>query len=309
LRAFLPAALVALTLTCARGRVPAPVEPISVPPVAPQPPAPPLESGSPLSATPAETPVLPGASGGAAFVIDGRPYTQGWVDLQRQAYVALCASQGIAPVSPEMYRERLIDELLILRAAQRDPVTTAPVFLAELEAQRRHLIDDQFINKVLCEGIEVTDQEVEAHYGANLGHYTEPAQVRVREMQFSTMQQAQAALRRISVGGEDFDLVAQSMGVTPTDSGWFSRGQIDLNVEQAAFNLQVGQVSSIVPTDIGYLILLKVGAIPERTRPLRDVADSIRRDLRTLREQRRLRDFLISERLANGFNGQPALVP
>lgn len=309
-RAAILALLPALVAACARG----PEEPL--PPL-------PTPGPAPVVATPAPGPLKPPPgpvpspppppeeppAGPVSFRIGGREYTEEFVRLQYAAHVALSQAQGISPADPETYRQRLIDELLLLNAAQRHPSTRDPVFLAQVEAQRRQLIDQQFVDQVLCAGLTVADEEVEAHYRANIDRYTVPEQVRVRQMQFPTMREAEEALRRLSVGGEDFDLVAQSLSIPATDAGWFSRGQMDLSIEQAAFSLEVGEISSIIPTELGYVILLKVGSIPGRVRPLSDVAAEIRAELIARRRERLLREFLVAERLANGFPPAPALVP
>ena len=77
----------------------------------------------------------------------------------------------------------------------------------------------------------------------------------------------------------------------------------------AAFPLAIGQVGPVVSIDSGHLIIMKVVSIPQRLRPLSEVADEIRSELLTERRRRVLRMFLTSERRSQGFGGDPVSVP
>ena len=58
-------------------------------------------------------------------------------------------------------------------------------------------------------------------------------------------------------GGADFGtLAAQYDPNTNGDLGWFRKGYLlDPKVEEAAFSLQVGQISDVIQTDSGYHII------------------------------------------------------
>ena len=76
--------------------------------------------------------------------------------------------------------------------------------------------------------------------------------------------QAQALISKISEG-EDFKKVAQSHSSCPSkkkggDLGWFTKGQMVPEFEKAAFNLNVGAMTSEpVKTKFGYHIIKRTG--------------------------------------------------
>ena len=142
--------------------------------------------------------------------------------------------------------------------------------------------------------------------------FTEEKQVQARHILFSladgvsderkadTRSTAQEILERAR-GGEDFAALAeaysQDTGTASNggDLGFFGRGRMVRPFEEAAFDMEVGQVSDLVETTFGFHII-KVEAIqPERIKPLEEVADTVTEELlerksRAIAEQRARED-------------------
>jgi len=142
--------------------------------------------------------------------------------------------------------------------------------------------------------------------------FTEEKQVQVRHILFSladgvsderkaaTRSTAHRILERARKG-EDFAALAeeysQDTGTASNggDLGFFGRGRMVKPFEEAAFGMEVGQVSDLVETTFGFHII-KVEAIqPERIKPLEEVADTVTEELlerksRAIAEQRARED-------------------
>ena len=142
--------------------------------------------------------------------------------------------------------------------------------------------------------------------------FTEEKQVQARHILFSiadnasderkadTRSAAQEILERAREG-EDFAALAeeysQDTGTANNggDLGFFGRGRMVKPFEEAAFDMEVGQVSDLVETPFGFHII-KVEAIqPERIKPLEEVADTVAEALleqksRAIAEQRARED-------------------
>jgi parvulin-like peptidyl-prolyl isomerase len=73
-------------------------------------------------------------------------------------------------------------------------------------------------------------------------------------------QRAETALERISAPGADFAVLAGEFSDCPTaprggDLGRFGRGGVMPPIEEAAFGLEVGEISGIIETEFGYHIV------------------------------------------------------
>jgi peptidyl-prolyl cis-trans isomerase C len=81
-------------------------------------------------------------------------------------------------------------------------------------------------------------------------------EVHVQQILFQTADDANSVLAQLQ-GGADFNEMALKYDpVTHGDLGWFPKGYLlDAKIEEAAFNLQAGQISDVIQSDIGFHII------------------------------------------------------
>jgi parvulin-like peptidyl-prolyl isomerase len=147
---------------------------------------------------------------------------------------------------------------------------------------------------------DVSDAEVEKFYAENERRLTLPAQVRVRHIllrwkplgtqddRAALRTQMQPVLERARAG-EDFAALAREFSEDTStrgaggDTGFFGPGTMVPAFEQAAYSLQVGEISDPVSTDFGVHIL----KLEERQEARLLSLDEVREQLRNyLREQK-----------------------
>jgi peptidyl-prolyl cis-trans isomerase D len=118
----------------------------------------------------------------------------------------------------------------------------------------------------------------------------------------------EAAAKRIE-SGEPFEKVAAEVSEDPGsrgsggDLGFFARGQMVKDFEDAAFALSPGQMSGPVKTDFGFHLIRVEERQEALTRPLESVREEIAADLlrrEALRERARARAADLAEAVRNG---------
>ena len=96
---------------------------------------------------------------------------------------------------------------------------------------------------------------------------TTAEQVHARHILVETEEEAREVLERLEAG-EDFATLAnelsQDPGAEDGDLGWFPRGQMVTEFEEAAFALQAGETSEPVQTTYGYHIIQLIERDPDR---------------------------------------------
>ena len=148
-----------------------------------------------------------------------------------------------------------------------------------------------------CEHVpEPTEAEVEAFYTAHKAEYVTPHQVLCQHILVKTepedLPETKAAaldkireIRERIVAGGDFSEEAKKHSDCPSGQqggslGWFSRGMMVPEFDQAAFGMKKGEVSGVVATQFGYHIIYKADEKGGESQTLVDVHDQIKDLLR-----------------------------
>lgn len=144
------------------------------------------------------------------------------------------------------------------------------------------VMDTQVTSKV-----SVTPQEVDDFYAKNPDKFKEPDMVHAQHILIAVQQgadaaakakakaEAQAILKQIR-SGADFATLAkqksQDPGSAPTggDLGFFAKGQMVPQFEEATVKLKPGEVSPVVETPFGFHIIKLLERKPARTVPLEE---------------------------------------
>lgn len=127
----------------------------------------------------------------------------------------------------------------------------------------------------------VTDQQVSDDYNKNKARYTTPEMRTIEQLVFKTPDAAKAALDSLRTGAT-FDKIVAAEGKAPADTllGTLAKDKIaDKAVADAAFKLNVNEVSPVVQGAFGPVLLRVTEIKPEVVKPLAEVSEQIRKDL------------------------------
>src|SRR6266567_8880610 len=170
-----------------------------------------------------------------------------------------------------------------------------------------HLLTQKVIGSEVGSHITISDDEVTKYYEAHKTEFVRPEQVALREIQVSTQgksaddlpvlkKKAETALKRVQ-DGEDFGEIAKRYSDSSTKDqggylGIYKRGELSKELEDKVFNMNRSELTDVLETKQGYLILQVLEHYNEGQQPLDKVRNEITDKLYTARLEPAMRDYL-----------------
>jgi parvulin-like peptidyl-prolyl isomerase len=165
-----------------------------------------------------------------------------------------------------------------------------------IEAYRKQVANEieraLLVNREIGSRVNVTPEDVERYYQEHSKDYSQSEQVRVRHIFLPvTMGNEKEALaqmediRKRAVGGEDFGKLADQYSQGPGagqggDLGYFKKGQMTKEIEDAAFSLKAGEISQPFRTSVGvHLIKVEEHTQPGQQQLDAETTEQIKRQL------------------------------
>lgn len=124
----------------------------------------------------------------------------------------------------------------------------------------------------------VDDADVAETYADRLELFQQPERREILQGIFLDQESADKAAAMIAGGRPFAEAVEEVGGFPPVPLGTLQRSEISVSeIAEAAFSAEAGAVAGPVESPLGWQLLSVVKVIPEETRPLKDVADDLRR--------------------------------
>jgi peptidyl-prolyl cis-trans isomerase D len=189
-------------------------------------------------------------------------------------------------------------------------------FMVPEQVRVRHLL---FTPKDLASRQEVSEEEIDAYYKANSASLRQEEAVKAAHILILTKDsdtdEAKAEARRKiddiharAKAGKDFGALARQYSEGPSavgggDLGWFGRGDMVPEFEEAAFATPKGQVSDPVKTQFGWHVILVEDRKDAREMTLDEVRQDITRAIAEEKASERVTDLLdqAMDRLVSGM--------
>jgi peptidyl-prolyl cis-trans isomerase C len=173
---------------------------------------------------------------------------------------------------------------------------------------RENLIVDTAIRELLRREIRVAPEEARAFYEANKAKFHVPETVRASHILLRVPADAPEpvkaekklqmnVIRARLESGESFADVARQVSEDPGsaarggDLGYFARGRMVPEFDEAAFTLKTNQLSEVVTTQFGYHLLLVTDHKPAREVPFEEAQEEIGRVLTAQKQPEVIRQY------------------
>jgi peptidyl-prolyl cis-trans isomerase SurA len=172
---------------------------------------------------------------------------------------------------------------------------------------RNTLLTQRVIGSEVGSHITISDDEVSKYYEAHKTEYVRPEQVALREIVVSTegkkpeelpdlKKKAETALKRVQ-DGEDFGEIAKRLsdGSTKSQGGFlgvYKRGELSKELEDKVFKMKRKELTEVMETKQGYLILEVLEHYDEGEQSLAKVKNEIMDKLYSGRMEPAMREYL-----------------
>jgi parvulin-like peptidyl-prolyl isomerase len=157
----------------------------------------------------------------------------------------------------EKFLNKLIDEELILREAQKLNLHEKEDYKNRVEAFKRELLVDLYLQQYLKE--RNTKENQKKYYEEKKEKYMSPEMVRISIILVKTEDEAKEILKKVQEG-EDFAGLARryskdSSAEKGGDFGFRAKKALRKEFADAAFSMKTGEISSPIKTGDGYFII------------------------------------------------------
>lgn len=149
------------------------------------------------------------------------------------------------------------------------------------ENVRERIRIEQILKKIAEGRLEITDEDIEAYFTANKNAFGTPEQIEARHILLTTREEAEAMMLRLDGGGDFAELAKEYSQDTASAEqggalGFFTRGKMVPEFDEAAFKLAPGQRSGIVETSFGFHIIEVLNRQEAKEVTFTEVSDAVR---------------------------------
>jgi parvulin-like peptidyl-prolyl isomerase len=170
-----------------------------------------------------------------------------------------------AELNKERFLNKLIDEDLIVREAQKKNLHENEDYRKRVEAYKKDLLVDLYLKQYINDNN--TEERQKKYYEKNKDKYTSPEMVRISLIKVETEDQAKDIVKKARAG-EDFAELARTYskdGSARVGGDFDFRARRGLRKEfgDAAFSMKVGEISDPIKLPDGYYIIKLTDHKPE----------------------------------------------
>ncbi len=177
------------------------------------------------------------------------------------AFAAEDMAQDLQSIPPDEQKaflvSILIDMKLMANAAREMELNQSDVF-----AQRLRYLEERALRRAFFAtqiNNNISEDDVRAAYDTLVSEQESAEELRARHILLASLEDAQGVKAELDAG-RDFEEMAREKSTGPSgpsggDLGFFSRGQMVKEFEDAVFALEIGEVSDPVQTQFGWHII------------------------------------------------------
>ncbi|HNV71915.1 MAG TPA: peptidylprolyl isomerase, partial [Candidatus Ozemobacteraceae bacterium] len=219
---------------------------------------------------------------------------------------------------PPMFRAQLIDDFvgqfcdreLVRRHVQQNIESMTKQYPEAVKAARRRVGVRLLLEENISKKVQVSDEDIKDFYTKNLTQFAKPEEVRAHHILVEKEERAKELLATIEKKEKTFEDVAQADSKCPSgkrggDLGFFSKGQMVKEFDEAAQSAEIGKVVGPVKTEFGYHLIRVDERKASGTAALDEVKDFIKQQLLPDRQRKALEEYVAELKKAYPVSEHP----
>lgn len=213
-------------------------------------------------------------------IVNGKEITQGELETAVMRYPQ--DKRGF--LMTEQGRGQLLEQLIAWELLYSNAIDSGfeekDEYKLQLEDARRAILTQMAIQATIS-NITVKDADIEEYYNENRNFFNEEEQVSAKHILVDSLEKAEEVIAAIN-SGIDFGEAARKFSSCPSKEqggslGYFKRGMMVPEFEDAAFSLEKGKLSNPVKTQFGYHLII----VDDKTEPTVKSFDEVKEIIRT----------------------------
>ena len=204
------------------------------------------------------------------------------------------------PLSPDdkaQFLDAVINKTILLKEAKKENLHREKEVADLIRKMEEEIIIQEFIDRQISNKTDISGEEIKAYYLDNPEEFKEPAKTRARHILVESRLMAAKILSDLERGISFEELARRYTLDVPSrqnggDLGYFECGTLISDFEKACLDLDVGEISKPVKTELGYHIIEVLDRQKEGVRGLDEVSEEIRAKLLMEKEVSAYNDFL-----------------
>jgi peptidyl-prolyl cis-trans isomerase C len=220
--------------------------------------------------------------------VNGKKITVADVEERLNQLPRLARTEFTGNQGRERMVQRMVEERMLLLAAESEGVERDEAVKAKLEEARREMLVQAYLDKKQNDASKVTEDEIRAYYDAHPEDFHTAEALRVRMILSSNRKQLQGIRDRIAQGKISFENAAREQAEFPEIQSaaglipeWVQKDRAVAWIgnhpqfHEVAFSLPPGEISPVIETAKGFLILQVEERRKAELRPLEEVRAEI----------------------------------
>lgn len=229
--------------------------------------------------------------------INDKEITMSYFTERIKDYPSLAHGGPMDEEAKKGFLDNLIVRELLIQEAIHNGIDKEKDTAAFIEEMKKRILVDKVFKKEVDGKVSVTEDDIKKFYNEHPDEVKNPDEIRANHILLKTREEAEMVRKKIK-DGTKFEEAAKKYSIdtgsknSGGDLGFFSRGMMVPEFDEAAFKLNVGEVSDIVQSQFGFHIIKVLEKRPGKQKSFDESKQEVEKKLLSARRKERFDTYV-----------------